>query len=176
MDRSTTSSTVRGSRDKTPLAYLATPYWHKEPAVRAARAIAADIIYAQLVTERIPVFGPITSCSKVRGLLPANFESWAVEYDLLILAHCNQIILPIMPGYNTSTGVRREVEYAIQNNIEILPLDVKSRLMREEYPWPPNNQIVTLWHACAGQPGTIPLVANFKSYLDWVKEGIPTVG
>ena len=161
-----------GTMEKRPLEYLATPYWHKNPIVRSARAIAADFIYAQFVCERRPVFGPITSCSKVRGLLPGNFESWAVEYDLSILAHCQKLVVALMPGWGTSRGIRAEVEFAVSNQIEIEFFDAKPILEFEPFPWPPNNQQVSLWSACAGPPGTVELIHNVDRYMSDLRESL----
>lgn len=142
------------------LSYIATPYWHRDPVVRAARAMAADHILADFIKRREPAFCPISHCAHMRHLLPANFEKWAVEYDLTILENCSKLVVALMPGYHFSKGVRREVIFANQRGIPIEFFDAKNILLA------PFDHIRTLWEASAGPPGTVCLLPHANPYLE----------
>lgn len=145
------------------LEYLATPFWHKMPHVRAARSIAADHILAELMKARRAIFCPISQTYHLRHLLPANFETWAVEWDCQILAHCQRLLVAVMPGYHLSKGMRREVLFAKEKGIDIAPVEVETILKRAAYDDGVNSG--TLWNVCAGPPGAVTSVPSFSEYM-----------
>lgn len=149
------------------LTYLATPFWHANAIVRAARAEAADHILSTFISRREPTFCPISQCYHMRHLLPKNFETWAVDYDISILQSCTKLVIALMPGYDSSRGVRRETEFAIEKGIEIEFTPCEEILKSIEYSW--SGTHTTLWAACSGPPGVFPILKNSFRFLEEIR-------
>jgi len=97
--------------------YLASPYHHPDPQVRAQRLAQAEDAMHQLFPHR--VFSPIAhnghSSERFGAQTPSNY----LLFDFEILSKCTALCVLEIPGWNTSRGVLMEVGYAIANNIEL---------------------------------------------------------
>lgn len=101
--------------------YVASPYYHPDPVVRDNRYKIVCAYCAHCFLERKAVFSPIAHWHPIAEAhsLPAGFEHW--EYvDYALLERANAVhVLAFMDGWDTSRGVRAEVEYARKLNIPI---------------------------------------------------------
>jgi len=102
------------------LAYLASPYSHPNPGVRAERFRAACEWAARLMKEGILVFSPIAHSHSIAeyGGLPGDFEFWG-EWSLEILGRCDLMLVLELPGWEESVGLRTEEECAAEEGIRV---------------------------------------------------------
>lgn len=104
--------------NKMQLIYLASPYSHTDESVVEARFIHAAKAAAWLV-KQFPdenVFSPIVHSHvmhKMGGLggLGGDWEFWK-RIDTDYLHRCDQLVILCLPGWDTSTGVKAELELA----------------------------------------------------------------
>ena len=94
------------------LVYLASPYSHPNPSVRAARHHAACRCTAAMMRDGLHVFSPIVHgyALETHGL-PGNWEYWEI-YDRLMLSRCDELAVLCLPGWRESVGVRAEIDIA----------------------------------------------------------------
>lgn len=104
--------------------YLATPYWHSDPQVRALRKDKACRITAKLVEKGLTVFCPIAYGSAWRHELTVewNHDEW-LRFDLRFLAMSSLLIVADMEGWRESRGVAEEIDFAARNKIPRLMLE-----------------------------------------------------
>ena len=103
------------------LIYLACPYNHKDPDVRERRFRTVSMVAGALMQHGgHKIFSSIshTHPIAIHGMLPLGFEFWQ-EYDKAILRCCKAIFVLCLEGWMDSVGVKAEVEYAKQLNLEI---------------------------------------------------------
>jgi len=92
--------------------YLASPYSHPDPAVRAERYRAACRATAALLLAGQPVFSPIAHGHPlVEYGLPADWTFWQ-RYDRELLARCDEVVVLVLAGWRESVGVREEIRIA----------------------------------------------------------------
>lgn len=115
-----------GAPDKEPdpMIYLASPYWHENPAIRNKRLLQAQLITRVLILRGMPVFSPIVHG---RGLdisghpvVLSNTE-W-VDLDLNYISHCSSMIVAQLDGWQHSKGVTREMAFCSERNIPFFML------------------------------------------------------
>ena len=97
------------------LIYLASPYSHKDPAVRAFRAEQAVRYAGWLIEEGFMVFSPIAHTHPIAEVadVPTDWEYWQ-EYDRRMIDACDELMVIDMVGLKESTGVKAEVAYAAE--------------------------------------------------------------
>lgn len=95
------------------LIYLATPYNSPNTAVRQRRFEQAVYAAAQLMRAGIHLFCPIAHTHPIAeaGDLPKGWDYWG-EYDRLMLSACQELWVLLMPGWQESQGIKREIEIA----------------------------------------------------------------
>ena len=92
--------------------YLASPYTHPDADVREQRFEAACRAASRLLQEGHPVFAPIVhghpmvSCG-----LPTDWSFWSPFCRQYIEA-CQQVVVLMLDGWETSVGVQAEIEIA----------------------------------------------------------------
>jgi hypothetical protein len=92
--------------------YLASPYSHRDPAVRQHRFDAVCRVAAELIRHGAVVYSPIVHGHPLcRYDLPTDWAFWQ-EYDLAFLKKCDRIVVLRLDGWQESVGVRAEVEAA----------------------------------------------------------------
>lgn len=104
--------------------YLATPYAHEDPAVMERRFDAVTRFAGRLMQLGVLVYSPITHNHPIatRIDLPRTWDYWA-QFDLAILATCSQLLVLKLDGWQKSTGVRAEIEYAEEHGIPVIYAD-----------------------------------------------------
>ncbi len=101
------------------LAYLASPYSHPDPAVMQERFEQACKAAAELMRVGVMVFSPIAHSHPIAQYgLPKEWGFWQ-EYDRIMLAKCDRIIVLMLPGWQTSAGVRNELRFAVDAGLPV---------------------------------------------------------
>lgn len=107
--------------------YLATPYSHRDPAVREKRFKIACKIAARLIRNGDCVFSPIAHshsiCTASNSQLDGSWETWQL-FDARMISACDQLFVAMMPGWRTSKGVAAEIRWAKKLNKQIDYLSV----------------------------------------------------
>jgi hypothetical protein len=99
-----------------PLAYLAAPYSHFDPRVRAARFEAINQCASVLMRNGLYLFSPISHTHPIAlaGGLPTGFDFWE-NYDRVMLSACGLLVVLMLDGWEKSTGVTGEIKIATHN-------------------------------------------------------------
>lgn len=113
----------------TELIYLATPYNHPDPEVRADRFRTACRIAAALMREGVLLFCPIAHTHPIAedGELPKGWDYWRA-YDRKMLSGCAELWIAMMDGWEQSEGIRGEIEIAQELGIPIVRFDPRDML------------------------------------------------
>ena len=100
-----------------PLIYLAVPLGHRDPSVRAGRFESISRYCGYLIRERNLVLSPL---SLGASLDAADFSDdvW-YALGLQFLAHCDEMRILALDGWEESVGVGLEARYARQLRIPI---------------------------------------------------------
>lgn len=102
--------------------YLACPYTHKDPVVRAGRVSIASSIAGRLMTEGVTVFSPITHGHFVADYLHKDFvenhDFW-MKQCLPMLFSCEAMVVIPFDGWRTSKGVYTEFRFCNYHNIPV---------------------------------------------------------
>ena len=105
------------------LIYLACPYSADTIKKMKARTLAATKKAAELSIEGYNVFSPLTHSDPIADHLPEELrksqEFW-VSRDLQILNFCAEMHVLMLDGWEDSTGVNHELEYAESRGIPIV--------------------------------------------------------
>jgi hypothetical protein len=112
---------MQGNKQMKPLIYLASPYSHKNVDVIERRVMEATIATAVLIDRGHIVYSPIVHThplSKWVTFSPVNhsmheMSGW-MAYDFAFLAHCDEIWVLCLDGWQESSGVKAEIEHAHQ--------------------------------------------------------------
>jgi len=92
--------------------YLASPYSDPDPGLRNFRYHAACATIAYLLREGRFAFSPIVHSHPLTEYgLPGQWEFWET-YDRWHLAHCRELWVLQLQGWERSLGVQREIEIA----------------------------------------------------------------
>ena len=92
--------------------YLASPYWHANPAIRTQRFRAACRATAQMIREGMTVFSPVVYGHALIGEgLPGDWSFWE-GHDADYLMLCDEVVVLQIEGWEDSEGVRDEVKLA----------------------------------------------------------------
>lgn len=101
------------------LIYLASPYSHPSPAIRQQRFEAACAAAATLMKSGYLVFSPIAHSHPIAKCLgrecELDFNLW-LDLDKRILPICDILAILTIEGWQSSRGVRAEVEMARRQN------------------------------------------------------------
>lgn len=98
-----------------PVYYLASPYTHSDPSVRKTRAEDATEVAVKLLHHGIFVFAPIPYNEPwEKHNLPGDWAFWC-EFDKSFVERCDGgLIVLMLDGWDKSTGVTAEIEFAKQ--------------------------------------------------------------
>jgi hypothetical protein len=99
--------------DKSKLYYLASPYSHKNPFIRAYRYLAVDYAAAVLTDQGFRLLEPISMChhKTVNYNMESGYEFWKVR-DRGFIDVSDGVIVLTMPGWLRSIGVMDEIDHA----------------------------------------------------------------
>lgn len=95
---------------KRPLIYLASPFTDPSPEVQRMRFIAVSAFAAKLTRAGHLIFSPVVASYPlhVHGGLPGDSASWR-EWNLDILARCDEFWVYCMAGWDLSSGINVEL-------------------------------------------------------------------
>jgi hypothetical protein len=103
--------------------YLASPYSHRDSAVRQKRFEAACRAAAALLRADIAVFSPIAHSHPIAEYgVPTTWDFWQ-RVDRQYLRHCQALVVLRLPGWEASVGVQAEIELARLWGIPVLEVD-----------------------------------------------------
>ncbi|MCB5201672.1 DUF1937 family protein [Neorhizobium sp. T786] len=104
--------------------YLASPYSHPEPEVRAARAAAVLHASGKLLEAGIHVYSPIhaTHAAAVEHELPKDHVFW-LAFNKAFIDPAVGVVVAGIDGWTASEGVRQEITYAQQAGKPVYLLD-----------------------------------------------------
>lgn len=107
------SVSAAGAYDMTKLIYLASPYSHEDRAVRNERFAMACIAAATMMRQGMMVYSPIAHTHSIAecGELPKGHQ-FSREFDERMIATCDELWVLMLPRWEKSDRVRRQVEYA----------------------------------------------------------------
>ena len=104
------------------LIYLATPYSHPDWEVKKQRYKEACVMAAKLMENGNLVFCPIAHSHPIEtyGMPELKSGDWWLRQDFAILEHCDELVIYMMPGWDVSYGVNKEIEFARNKGIPIV--------------------------------------------------------
>ena len=114
------------------LIYLACPYSHQDPVVRAARFEVANLAAGRLMDEGHLVFSPISHTHPVALAygLPTGFDYWE-RYDRAMLSRCSRLVVLTLDGWVESVGVNAEIRISQEFGLPVFLMD-----------WPQEGQTI----------------------------------
>jgi hypothetical protein len=124
---------------RSSLVYLASPYSHPDPAVQEERFQAVCRAASHLMQAGLRVFSPIAHSHPISlaGSLPTGWEYWEA-YDEFVLSACGVLAILQLDGWNSSRGIKGEVEIArrlglVTYNVDPAPecLDLLAAILKE---------------------------------------------
>lgn len=127
---------AQGESAATPLAYLASPHSHPDPAVREERYEAALQATARLIACGVVVYSPIAHFHEIakRHSLPNGWAFWQAA-DRALIVRCSRVIVLQIPGWRESKGITAELEFARDLKIPIWYMHRATGELRLDLPW-----------------------------------------
>ena len=110
------------------LIYLSSPYTDKNPEVVKERFNLIVKAAAIFLLDRLFVISPIVHghpMVEAACELPSDWKFWQ-EYCETILIKCKKLYIIQMPGWENSTGVKAEIEFALKYRIPVYGVDINS--------------------------------------------------
>ena len=99
--------------------YLACPYAHPDESVRESRFNTVSRKAAELMNRGHVVFSPISHSVPIDRYLESKGHEFWMAQDLPLLAVCDEMWVLALPGWDQSTGVNTEWEYAKSKGIPV---------------------------------------------------------
>ena len=103
--------------------YLASPYSHADAGEREARYVAALRKTAELMLGGQTVFSPIVNTHHVERIVGKQPHQFWIDADLPILALASKMLVLRLPGWELSSGVAMEIDFADAHNIPVEYVD-----------------------------------------------------
>ncbi len=108
---------------KKPVAYLASPYAHKDESIKLYRQQAVTKAAARLQENGHFVFSPLThNIPLIEEGITNSWDTWK-SYDLSMLLKCDALYVLKLEGWETSQGVQEEIKAAKEIGLPIYELD-----------------------------------------------------
>lgn len=132
--------------DDFSIAYVGSPYSHRDPAVREERWRLVVEACADLIEMGITVFSPIAHAHPIaisRDLDP-GFEFWR-DFDLAMIERTSEFYVLCLKGWDASSGLAAEIDYArsIGHTVKYVTPIVDSQPMRVGiHNLPPTSDVV----------------------------------
>lgn len=107
--------------------YLASPYTHTSANKRAERAYDVQNVSARLLSKRINVYSPIWATHEAAcdHALPTDHLFW-LEFNKVFIDPAAGMVVVMLDGWQSSAGIRQEIEYARQCGKPVYFLDPKT--------------------------------------------------
>lgn len=101
--------------------YLASPYSHKNPAMKEARFHEVCKVAARFMEGGTTVFCPIAHSHPIEkhGMADIKDGDWWLKQDYDVLQHCSAVYVVTMPGWEKSYGIGKEIEFAKSKGIPV---------------------------------------------------------
>ena len=111
--------------------YLASPYTSKEPFIQAMRVKACVALVGVYAQQGVFLFTPIVQGHEAEKVLGVIGHSTWMAHSFDALATCRAMLLAELPGWDTSKGVRAEIDYCNANKFPVanLPFDKLSLMI-----------------------------------------------
>ena len=95
--------------------FLACPYSHSDPRVTEQRFIACNEVAAKIVESGAAVYSQVTMSHPINSVLAATDKTkigalWG-PVDLVFMEAMDELIVLDLPGWDASSGIKRELEY-----------------------------------------------------------------
>lgn len=102
------------------LIYVAAPYNHPDPGIIEVRMHHITTYLAELSAYGKIAFSPLLMhyCLDKGVDIPGDYEFWR-NHCLTLLSKSNLLDVLMLPGWDTSEGVKDEIDFAKLNNIPI---------------------------------------------------------
>lgn len=101
------------------IAYLACPYSHHDPRMKAWRHQVANQVAFDLIKQGIFVYSPLTHNIPLNQMgIHGNWQTWKA-FDHAMLSRCDRLIVIKIDGWEESIGVTEEIAFAKENNIPV---------------------------------------------------------
>lgn len=117
------------------LEYLAIPYSSGGATEEEMiyRANVSDFIFSELSKEGRILYAPISSCHHVavKHGLPRDWKFWKTMGETFV-SKCEKIVVIMLDGWDTSTGVTAELKIADDFGLEVEYLDPTPYLKKME--------------------------------------------
>jgi hypothetical protein len=97
------------------IVYLACPYSHQRIEVRLARFEASAHAAAELIHRGMFVYSPITMTHPIDLVMAEEGATMGSDYwcdfDEAFMDVCSEMIILTIPGWDESSGIRREIKF-----------------------------------------------------------------
>lgn len=110
------------NKEKYNKIYVSIPYSHKDELVREERFELATKIAGELIENGNIVFSPVTHShiiAKQEINLPITWDFWKQQL-ISFIDWCDIVVVVNTDGWEESTGVKEEIEYALHNNKKVV--------------------------------------------------------
>lgn len=110
--------------------YLATPYAHEDPKMEQLRLDAAVKLNRSYIANGLTALSPIAFGKTFIDMELVPPQTW-LEWDIPILKRADEVWVMMMPGWDISVGVTREIKEATEMGIFIKyiePFEVRAML------------------------------------------------
>ena len=100
--------------------FVSSPYTHHDPAVQQGRFETVKAYTAKLLSQRLVAFSPIVYCHPlaIAHSLPGDAQFWKA-FNWEMVNHSNAMHVLCLEGWNESSGVKMEMEWADSLSIPI---------------------------------------------------------
>jgi hypothetical protein len=106
--------------------YLASPYSHPDPEVKADRFVEACRVAGELMKAGRLIFSPIAHSHPIEQYFvdgKAEGHVFWLEQDFALLRHAAKLLVLRLPGWEQSKGVKAEIDAAEAIGIPVHYLD-----------------------------------------------------
>jgi Domain of unknown function (DUF1937) len=107
--------------------YLACPYSHPDYEIRVTRFRAVTEVAARLIEKGCIIFSPVTMTHPIDLVMAGDKETMGsdfwVEFDQAFMRACSSLVILTLPGWQESNGIKREMEFFIENKKDIYLID-----------------------------------------------------
>lgn len=121
--------------------YLATPYSHPDRGERYIRFKIAERQVLILTQGGHVVYSPIVywhAMAEQSGL-PTTHDFW-IHQNEAIMAKSDAIVVVKISGWNTSNGIKHEIDYGYENGIPVYFIEIGDNIVRP-YTKRPHQQL-----------------------------------
>lgn len=108
------------------LIFISSPYTHKDTQITEDRVIMVSKFSAKLVSEGYVAISPIVYGHTLLKFhdMPSDWQFWKNYCETFILK-CDKVIVLKLDGWEDSTGVKGEIEFAKLHNIPVEYVEYK---------------------------------------------------